>query len=56
MQYNLRDERLVTLLKETFSLDFIEKLNDRHMENFKIVMGETNRNFYKHIYTYEACT
>jgi len=45
MQYNLRDERLVTLLKETFSLDFIEKLNDRHMENFKIVMGETNRNF-----------
>jgi len=45
MQYNLRDERLVSLLKETFSLDFIEKLNDRHMENFKIVMEQTNKNF-----------
>jgi len=45
MQYNLRDERLVSLLKETFSLDFIEKLNDRHMENFKTVMEETNKNF-----------
>ncbi len=45
MQYNLRDERLVSLLKETFSLEFIEKLNDRHLENFKIVMEETNKNF-----------
>jgi len=45
MQYNLRDERLVSLLKETFSLDFIEKLNDRHMENFKTVMEQTNKNF-----------
>jgi len=45
IQYNLRDERLVSLLKETFSLEFIEKLNDRHMENFKTVMEQTNKNF-----------
>ncbi len=45
MQYDMRDEKLLTTLKETFNLDFIHKLNEQHLENFQTIINETNRNF-----------
>jgi hypothetical protein len=45
MQHDMRDERMIRTLKETFNLEFIQTLNEKHLENFKIIINETNRNF-----------
>ncbi len=45
MQHNMRDERLIQVLKETFNLDFIQALNEKHLENFQKIINETNKNF-----------
>ncbi len=45
MQYDMRDEKLLTTLKETFNLEFIHKLNEKHLENFQTIINETNKNF-----------
>jgi len=45
MQHELRDQNMIKALKETFNLDFIKTLNERHLENFQTIINETNKNF-----------
>jgi hypothetical protein len=45
MQHELRDQNMIKALKETFNLDFIKTLNEKHLENFQTIISETNRNF-----------
>jgi len=44
-QHDLRDEKMINALKDTFNLEFIQTLNEKHLENFKTIINETNRNF-----------
>lgn len=45
MQHEMRDQKMVEALKETFNLEFIQTLNEKHLENFQTIINETNRNF-----------
>jgi Mg2+ and Co2+ transporter CorA len=45
MQHEMRDQKMIKALKDTFNLEFIQTLNERHLENFKIIIDETNKNF-----------
>jgi len=45
MQHELRDQNMIKALKETFNLDFVKTLNEKHLENFHTIITETNRNF-----------
>ena len=45
MQHEMRDHKMIQALKDTFNLDFIQILNEKHLENFKVVIDETNKNF-----------
>ncbi len=44
-QYKPKDEKFINALKETFNLEFIHKLNESHLNNFKSIMKDTNQNF-----------
>ena len=44
-QYELKDNKFVTALKETFNLDFVQTLNEQHLSSFKQIMHESNHNF-----------
>lgn len=44
-QYELKDHKFVSALKETFNLDFIQILSKQHLDSFKDIMFETNQNF-----------
>jgi len=44
-QEDIKDNKFVSALKDTFSLDFIQTLNQQQLNNFKSVMHETNHNF-----------
>ena len=45
MQHQMRDEKLIKGLKEIFNLEFIQTLNEKHLENFQQIINETNKNF-----------
>jgi len=45
MQHEMRDKKMMETLKETFNLDFIKTLNEKHLENFHTIMSETNKSF-----------
>jgi archaellum component FlaC len=45
MQHDMRDQKMIEALKETFNLEFIQALNEKHLENFQTIINETNRNF-----------
>lgn len=45
MQHEMRDQKMVQALKETFNLEFIQALNEKHLENFQTIINETNKNF-----------
>ena len=45
MQHEMRDKQMMQTLKETFNLDFIKTLNEKHLENFHTIMSETNKSF-----------
>ncbi len=45
MQDELRDKNMIKAFKEVFNLDFIQILNEKHLENFKTIINETNRHF-----------
>ena len=45
MQHEMRDQKMVEALKETFNLEFIQTLNEKHLENFQTIINETNKNF-----------
>ena len=38
-------KKMVQALKETFNLEFIQTLNEKHLENFQTIINETNKNF-----------
>ena len=44
-QYDVKENKFMAALKETFSLDFIENLNREHLAAFQVIMHETNHNF-----------
>jgi DNA-binding transcriptional MerR regulator len=44
-QYDLKENRFIGALKETFNLDFIKELNANHISSFEAIMTETNKNF-----------
>ncbi|MFA6137850.1 MAG: MotA/TolQ/ExbB proton channel family protein [Sulfurimonas sp.] len=44
-QYELKDNRFLTALRETFNLDFVKTLNEQHLSSFKEIMHESNYNF-----------
>ena len=44
-QYELKDDKFVTALKETFDLDFIRFMNEQHLLNFKEVITVSSENF-----------
>lgn len=44
-QYELKDNKFISALKETFNLDFVQTLNEQHLNNFKEIMHESNNNF-----------
>lgn len=45
MQDELRDKNMIKAFKEVFNLDFIQTLNEKHLENFQTIINETNKNF-----------
>ncbi|CAA6818148.1 MAG: Arginine/ornithine antiporter ArcD [uncultured Sulfurovum sp.] len=45
MQHDMRDQKMIQALKETFNLEFIQTLNEKHLENFQTIINETNKNF-----------
>jgi len=44
-QYDLKENKFLSALKETFNLDFISQLNEQHLTNFERIMHDTNQNF-----------
>jgi DNA-binding transcriptional MerR regulator len=44
-QYDLKENRFIGALKETFNLDFIKELNANHISSFEAIMSKTNENF-----------
>ena len=44
-QYDLKDNKFISAMQETFNLDFIQKINKEHISNFESVMKTTNQNF-----------
>ncbi|WP_455757171.1 MotA/TolQ/ExbB proton channel family protein [Sulfurimonas sp.] len=44
-QYELKDNKFITALKETFNLEFVQTLNEQHLSNLKEIMNESNNNF-----------
>lgn len=44
-QLELKDDKFITALKETFNLDFVQKINEQHLRNLKEIMNESNANF-----------
>ncbi len=45
IQHDIRDEKMINALKDTFNLEFIQTLNEKHLENFQTIINETNKNF-----------
>ncbi len=44
-QYDLKENKFIAALKETFNLDFVQTLNEQHLVSFEKIMSETNHNF-----------
>lgn len=44
-QYDLKENRFISALKETFNIGFIKDLNQEHISNYTSIMQETNNNF-----------
>ncbi len=45
MQHEMRDQKMIQAFKEIFNLEFIQTLNEKHLENFQTIINETNKNF-----------
>ncbi len=45
MQSELKDQRIVQTLRETFNMDFIKELNDQYLKNFTTIINETSNSF-----------
>ena len=44
-QMEIKDNKFIAALKETFNLEFVQTLNEQHLRNFKEIMNESNMNF-----------
>lgn len=44
-QYDIKENRFIAALKETFNIDFVRTLNEQHINSFESIMHETNANF-----------
>ena len=44
-QYDIKENKFLAAMQETFNLDFIQTINKEHVTNFKTVMNTTNQNF-----------
>jgi len=44
-QYDLKENKFIAALKETFNLDFIQALNEKQISNFEKIISETNQSF-----------
>jgi len=47
MQSELKDQKIVETLKETFNMDFIKELNEQYLKNFTTIIHQTSDNFTK---------
>jgi len=47
MQAELKDQKLINALKETFNLDLVKEMGEQHINNYKIIMQETTKQFEK---------
>lgn len=45
MQSELKDQKIVQTLKETFNMDLIKELNDQYLKNFTTIINETSNSF-----------
>ncbi len=45
MQSEIRDEKIMQTLKETFNLDFIKDLNEQYMRNYRQIIEDTGNSF-----------
>lgn len=45
MQSELKDQKIVQTLKETFDMNFIKEINEQYLKNFTTIMNETNNSF-----------
>lgn len=45
MQSELKDQKIVQTLKETFDMGFIKEINEHYLKSFTTIMNETNKNF-----------
>ncbi len=45
MQSELKDQKIVQTLKETFNMDFIKELNEQYLKNFTVIVNDTNTSF-----------
>ena len=45
MQTELKDQKIIKTLQETFSLDFIKDLNNQYIRNFKTIIDDTTNSF-----------
>jgi DNA-binding transcriptional MerR regulator len=44
-QYDIKENRFIATLRETFNIDFIRELNREHIAGFETIMTRTNKNF-----------
>ncbi len=44
-QTELKDQKIIQTLKETFSLDFIRDLNEQYIKNYKTIIDDTTHSF-----------
>jgi methyl-accepting chemotaxis protein len=44
-QAELKDQKIIQTLKETFSLDFIRDLNEQYIKNYKTIIDDTTNSF-----------
>ncbi len=47
MQSELKDQKIVETLKETFDMNFIKELNEEYLRSFTTIVQETSENFTK---------
>ena len=44
-QAELKDQKIIQTLRETFSLDFIRDLNEQYIKNYKTIIDDTTNSF-----------
>jgi len=47
MQAEIKDQKLINALRETFNLDLVKEMSEQHINNYKIIMQETTKQFEK---------